>query len=236
DLDAEGAEPPEAVDDVLRILARLVDRDRVDLLAKEALQLVVELAELGPFLLHDGEGVNVVEQEVPEEQLAEEGSPGPGLLAGFLRDLPRLLLARRSDIGHCHGTPPGLKFTGITAAPPETNPARRRRHLRARGAPLPPARRRAAGAATRRDRSRARWRRRGRGPGPRGTPPGPSRPSSPPGDGPRRGRAGGRRPGRSSHPEPPPASLPGRIRGRRHSRARPRAASASCGDSRRPSV
>src|SRR5262249_15116956 len=93
DLDSEGAEPPEAIHDLRGVLAGLVDRDGVDLLPEESPELVVERPELGPLLRGRGEGMDVVEEEVPEEQLAEKRSPRPFLLAGLLRDLAGFLLA-----------------------------------------------------------------------------------------------------------------------------------------------
>src|SRR5581483_7903605 len=95
DLDAEGAELPEPVDDLLRVLARLVDRDGVDLLAQERLQRVVELLKLRPPLPHGRKRVDVLQEEVAEEELAQEGPSRPFLLAGLLGDLSRLFLARR---------------------------------------------------------------------------------------------------------------------------------------------
>ena len=47
DLHAEGAQPAQAVEHVLRVLAGGVDLDRVDLVAQEGLELAVEGGELG---------------------------------------------------------------------------------------------------------------------------------------------------------------------------------------------
>src|SRR5262249_31010071 len=100
DLDPEGTELAETVHHVGGVLTGLVDGDRVDLLAQEAVEVVVELPELRAFLRSRREGMDVVEKEVPEEELAQEGPPRPLLLAGLLGDLPGLLLARRPCI-HC---------------------------------------------------------------------------------------------------------------------------------------
>src|SRR5207249_11466870 len=54
-----------------------LDGHRVDLLAQEPLYVVVELLELRPLPPQHGERVDVIEEEVPEEELAEEGPPRP---------------------------------------------------------------------------------------------------------------------------------------------------------------
>src|SRR5207247_5424153 len=118
DLDPEGTEPSETVHHLLWVLPRLVDGHRVDLVTQEALQLVVELLELRPLLAAHGEGVDVVEEEIPEEELAEEGPPRPLLLAGLLRDLSRLLLAGEPCLGCSQRRPLLVGPRVLPAAPP----------------------------------------------------------------------------------------------------------------------
>ena len=72
---------PQAFDDLLGVLAGLVDRDGIDLLPEESPELVVERPELGPLLRDRREGMDEVEEEVAEEQLAEKRSSRPFLLA-----------------------------------------------------------------------------------------------------------------------------------------------------------
>src|SRR4029450_10988419 len=89
--------------DLRGVLAGLVDRDGVNLLPEESPELVVERPELGPLLRGRREGMDVVEKEVPEEQLAEKRSPRPRPPAGPLPDLSGFLLAGGSCLGGSHG-------------------------------------------------------------------------------------------------------------------------------------
>src|SRR5947199_5769682 len=86
-LHAEGAELPQAVDHVLGVLAGVIDRRRIDLLPQERLQLVVEAGEFGPVCTAQRKGMDDVELEVAEEEIAEEPAPFPLLLARLLREL-----------------------------------------------------------------------------------------------------------------------------------------------------
>ena len=70
DLHPEGAELAEPVDDVVGVLARLVDRDAVDLFAQEGLELVVEHGELRALPVVHRKGMDERQEEVPEEDLA----------------------------------------------------------------------------------------------------------------------------------------------------------------------
>ena len=88
DLHPEGTHLPQAVDDVRWILGGLVDGHRIDLLAHERPQLVVEAGELGPVGAARRKGMDEVELEVAEKQVANEAAPFPFLLARLLRDLP----------------------------------------------------------------------------------------------------------------------------------------------------
>src|SRR5207245_8376043 len=90
---AEGAELAQAVEDVLGILAGLVDRGAVDLLVHEGREPAIEGGELRPLLLLERKGVDQRQQEVAEEDLAQESPAGPDRLARLLRDLTGLLLA-----------------------------------------------------------------------------------------------------------------------------------------------
>src|SRR5207247_178159 len=152
DLDPEGAEPSEAVHHLFGVLAGLVDGHRVDLLTQEPLHVVVELLELRPLSSQHGEGVDVIEEEVPEEELAEEGPPRPLLLPGFLRYLPRLLLAREPCVG-CAQDGPSLSGLGSLPAAARQAPAYHwwpgRRYRGRRG--LPPPRRRGPSPRARRN-------------------------------------------------------------------------------------
>jgi hypothetical protein len=58
------------------------------------MELVVKLLELRPLLAGEGERMDVVEEKVSQEELAQEGTPRPLFLAGLLRDPSRLLLTR----------------------------------------------------------------------------------------------------------------------------------------------
>jgi len=52
------------------VLARLVDRDAVDLFAQEGFELVVELGELRALPVVHRKGMDERQEEVPEEDLA----------------------------------------------------------------------------------------------------------------------------------------------------------------------
>jgi len=115
DLEPERAELAQPVDDFLRVLAGLVDDDRIDLLAQERREPVVERPELRPPFARRREGMDVLEEEVAEEQLAQERPPCPLLLAGLLRDLSGLFFTGRSCVRRHWDTPP---YRGWGGPPP----------------------------------------------------------------------------------------------------------------------
>src|SRR5947199_10536171 len=78
-LHAEGAELPQAVDHVLGVLAGVIDRRRIDLLPQERLQLVVDAGELGPVFTAPRKGMDEVELDGAEEELAEKPAACPYL-------------------------------------------------------------------------------------------------------------------------------------------------------------
>ena len=120
-LHPEGPEPAQPLDHVVGILAGRVDGDRVDVLAQEALHIPVELGELGPFGRRR-EGVDEIERQLAEEELAQEGSPFPLFLASLLGDLARLLFGGHPDFGGAHANPPGFISIGVDT--PQHNYAR----------------------------------------------------------------------------------------------------------------
>ena len=87
DLHPEGAELREAADDLLGVLAGLVDRHRIDPLLEEAPHPVVEVAEGRSVRLLDGVGVDEVQPEAAEEQVFQEARALPFPLAGGLGDV-----------------------------------------------------------------------------------------------------------------------------------------------------
>ena len=72
---------------VLRVLAGGVDLHRVHVVAEEALHLVVEGRELRPLRARQRIGMDEVEAEVAQEQLAHEAGLRPFRLARSFRDL-----------------------------------------------------------------------------------------------------------------------------------------------------
>jgi hypothetical protein len=93
DLHPEAPELGEPLDDARRHLALAVDRVRVDLLDQEALELLHEVPEPGPFGGRLGEGVDEIEPEPAEEDLLQERGSLPLGFAGFLGHLSRFGLA-----------------------------------------------------------------------------------------------------------------------------------------------
>src|SRR5204863_7740333 len=89
--------------------------------AQEALHIPIELGELGP-LGRRREGVDEIERQLPEEYLAQEGSPFPLFLASLLGDLARLLFGGHPDFGGAHANPPGFISIGVDT--PQHNYAR----------------------------------------------------------------------------------------------------------------
>ncbi len=106
DLHAEGAQPPQAVQHGFGVLAGAVDLGRVDLVLQERLHLPEELLELGPLFLGQGEGVDEIEPEVAQEELADEAGGFPLLLPRGLGHLPGLEFADLGLLRICHGVPP----------------------------------------------------------------------------------------------------------------------------------
>jgi hypothetical protein len=87
---------------VRRVLAGLVDGDRVHLLAQEPLERPVPAGELRPLVAGERVGVDEPDAESSEEQVAQE--PGP-LPLGLARSLGHLagtadLVAGVNGLGH----------------------------------------------------------------------------------------------------------------------------------------
>ena len=112
DLHPEGAEVPQAVEDLLRVLAGAVDLRGVDLVPEEVVELPVERRELRALLPGQREGVDEVEAEVAEEELAHEAGLHPLGLARGLRDLEGLLLGDLRVLvgGHDRSPPLSSRF------------------------------------------------------------------------------------------------------------------------------
>jgi hypothetical protein len=89
-LHAEGAELAEAVDHLVLVFAGYVDLDRVELVAKQIVDRLVERHELGVFFVLFGIGVDEIEPEVAKEHLFHERRLFPSGLPRFLRDLASL--------------------------------------------------------------------------------------------------------------------------------------------------
>jgi hypothetical protein len=105
DLHAEGAHLPQVLDHLVRVLAGGVDLHGVHVVAEETLHLVVERGELGALRARQRIGMDEVEPEVPQEQLAHEAGLRPFLLARGFRDLQGFpfgdfgrLASRHSDL------------------------------------------------------------------------------------------------------------------------------------------
>ena len=121
DLHPEGAHAAQLGEDGLRVLARCVDLDRVHLVAQELAHPVVEARELRAVLGGQGIGMDEVEAEAAQEQLAQEARLGPfGLARGF-GDLARFALADGGGTAHCkgilRGSPSGADRTGSRSVP-----------------------------------------------------------------------------------------------------------------------
>ena len=124
DLHAEGAQLAQPVEHVLRVLAGGVDLHRVDLVAQQLLDRLEEGPELGPLLVlvaGQREGVDQVEPEVAEEELAQEAGLGPLLLAGRLRHRHRL---RFADLARAHPWPCRVSPVRSCLAAVRHNPTR----------------------------------------------------------------------------------------------------------------
>ena len=96
-LDAEGAELPQALNHVLGDFAFPIDAVGVDVLAQEPLELVEERLGAGDFVrILFGVGMDQIHPQVAEEELADETRRRPLLLACRFRDFTRLLGADRA--------------------------------------------------------------------------------------------------------------------------------------------
>ena len=121
DLHAEGAQPAQAIDHLGRILPRLVDLDRIDLLRQEGLELGEPGTELGTFRLPERIGMDERQPELPQEHVPEESGALPLRLARRLRDLPGsadLVAALLHVLAHW---PPSRSKPPATTAPGATN-------------------------------------------------------------------------------------------------------------------
>ena len=64
-----------------------------------------------------GEGVDEIERQLPEEELAHERAAFPLLLASLLGDLAGLLLGGHPGFGGTHANPPGVIINGVDTHP-----------------------------------------------------------------------------------------------------------------------